>query len=148
MIASPTTEILQRLLILHHRSLPMYLRYAQAERQYDEQYAEAWRVLMSIVADQEQVTDEIGELLIERNVPVRYGEFPIRFTAYHDLSFAYLVRRLIEQQLSELEQIRECVSLLTRDPLAQALAERALGAAKAHLEALQELQRSPTLARL
>ncbi|MEQ8788193.1 MAG: hypothetical protein RIC55_17930 [Pirellulaceae bacterium] len=137
MATADTNDVLNRLLILHHRSLPMYLSYATPYPMTGDEKAR--EVLGHIVASQTEMVDRIGSLLIERNANVRHGEFPMYFTGLHDLSFEYLVKRMIGDQRRDITQIEACVEKLGDDPLGKALAEESLGAAKAHLDALEEL---------
>jgi len=130
-------DVLNRLLILHHRSLPMYLSYAMPYPMRGDEKARA--VLDQIVDSQKEMVDRIGSLLIERAADVVHGEFPMYFTGLHDLSWEYLVKRMIADQRRDVAQIEECVEQLRDDPLGKALAEEALGAAKAHLDSLEEL---------
>ena len=88
------------------------------------------------------MADRIGELLWESGRPVEFGEFPLAYTALHDLSCDYLLGRLIEQQSRTVAEIQGCVEALRLMPLAQTLAQEALGEAKGHLDSLRELRRS------
>ena len=75
MLMSPpsTTEILNRLLVLHMRSLPMYLSYAPP---YElARYDKAKAVLDQIVADQRRTIDRLGTLVIESGGTADYGEY-------------------------------------------------------------------------
>jgi endonuclease/exonuclease/phosphatase family metal-dependent hydrolase len=47
---------------------------------------------------------------------------------------------LIERQRLDLARIEDCAQQVSNDLVARALAERAIGAAKAHLDSLLELQ--------
>ena len=67
------------------------------------------------------------------------GEFPLEFTSLHDLSIDYLLGILIQRQENDITAIQECIEPLGSAPLAQALAEESLGAAKGNLDSLQEL---------
>src|SRR5262245_41231800 len=140
MTSYENNDVLNRLLVVHYRALPMYLRDAPPWMQNPERANEARQILGAIAKDQQQVVDELGELLIDRNWPIQYGEYPLSFTAYHDLSLDFLLDRLIEHQRRDIARIEQCVAQLGHDPVGQALAERALGAAKAHLENLQKLK--------
>lgn len=137
MTTADPNAVLNRLLILHHRSLPMYLSYALPYPTRGDDKARD--VLKHIVASQKEMVDRIGSLLVEREVDVTHGEFPIYFTGLHDLSLEYLVRRMIADQRRDIAEIEKCAEQLSDDPYGKALAEEALGAAKAHLDALEEL---------
>ena len=54
-----------------------------------------------------------------------------------------LLHPLIEHQQIDVERIARCVAELHDDRPARVLAEEALGAAKAHLESLEELVAKP-----
>lgn len=143
MPADDNIEVLNRLLIFHHRSLPMYLHYATPYAGRADQ--RAVEVLRQIVASQEEMVDRIGELIIERSGRIQHGEFPMYFTGLHDLSLDYLVQRMIAEQHRDIASIEQCVERLEGDPLGRALAEEALGAAKGHLDSLEELVNPPAL---
>lgn len=139
-----TNAILNRLLILHHRSLPMYLGYAQPWIQRQQEPAQ--ETVRMIIEDQKRTVDRLGLMIIARNGEVEYGEFPLAFAALHDLSFDYLLRRLIRAQQDMVDEINRLVDPLADVPLAQAAAQESLGQAKAHLESLEELAREPVVA--
>jgi hypothetical protein len=141
MPAADTTDDLNRLLVIHHRSLPMYLGYAKPYAVRGDERAE--EVLANIVEQQKEMVDRIGALIVERGGVVQHGEFPMYFTGLHDLSLDYLVRRMIADQKRDVAAIEQCVRQLEGDPLGKALAEEALGAAKGHLDSLTELVQQP-----
>jgi hypothetical protein len=85
-MSSPdTNEVLNRLLVIHYRSLPVYLRDARPWTNDGRWAAEANEVLLAISADQLRIVDEISELLNDRGRAFDYGKFPIMFTGYHDV---------------------------------------------------------------
>ena len=141
MLMSPpsTTEILNRLLVLHVRSLPMYLGYAPPYQLYQSPNAKA--VLDQIVEDQKRTIDRLGTLILDAGGAVDYGEFPMSFTSLHDLSLQYLLDLLIERQQKFITVCERLADQLTSAPYAQAAAREAVGEAKGHLENLQELKR-------
>lgn len=141
MISKPTNDVLNRLLIIHHRSLPMYLSYAHPRvTRGHEATAET---LESIVADQKAMVDRIGRCIVDEEGSVDFGEFPMLFTGLHDISLDYLLQKLIEYQQRSTEQIQQCVDDLRLAPTYQALAQEALGLARGHLESLEELNAEP-----
>ena len=118
----------------------MYLSYAQpAWLQGD---GAARDTLQSVVDDQRAMAERLGELISEIGVAYE-GAFPTVFTGYHDLSFDFLLGKIIEYQQRDITAIEQSVGDLVMVPMAKALAEEALGAAKAHLEAWQELKHGP-----
>lgn len=143
MPALDTNEILNRLMAIHHRSLPMYLSFAPPWRAYGQDEAE--RVMQRIVANQQRMVDRLGEMVLDNGGTVSYGEFPMRFTAYHDVSFDFLLKILVERQQKEVAVIEKYADLLAVSPLAHALAQEALGESQAHLDMLVDLKK-PALA--
>ncbi len=130
-------DVLNRLYVVHNRSLPMYLGYANAPALRGEEGAK--ELLGSIVADQQDFVERIGALVLDSGNRVAAGEFPMAFTGYHDLSYEFLVGKMIEHQKHDLATIQKCVEQLNPSPVAKALAEECLGAAKGHLDSLEEL---------
>jgi hypothetical protein len=130
-------DVLNRLIVLHNRSLAMYLRYASPTwLRGDEQ---ARQVLQQIGDDHQQTVDRLGEMVVDLDGAVYFGGFSMTFTSYHDLNFAFLLKRLVEGQRKIISTTEECARQLDAFPMARALAEESLGAAKAHLELLEEL---------
>ena len=133
-----TNDVLNRLLVLHERSLPMYLADAAPWTRVGNEHA--IEVLGHIVSDQRQMVDRIGEVITDSGGDVNSGEFPMVFTAYNDISFDFLLDKLIVRQKLEIAVIEQCIALLGMTPLAKALAEEARGAALGHLDSLRELK--------
>jgi hypothetical protein len=53
------------------------------------------------------------------------------------------LEKLIEHQKNAIEEISDCADQLRLAPSAQAIAQEALGEAKAHLKSLEELAEKP-----
>jgi hypothetical protein len=143
MASASTIRLLNRLLVIHSRSLAMYLGYAQPSWNRGDEPAR--QALEQIVADQRSLVDRIGEAIVDRNGAATGGSFPIEFTGYHDLSFDFLLGKLIEDQRRDIGLMKQITEGLASEPMAKALAEECLGAGKAHLEMLQALNHSPQL---
>ena len=138
MLKSPQTcASLNRLSVAHHRSLPVYLQYAPPWINRDAE--EVKLVLDQIVSDQEATVDRVSMMIQDAGEDVDPGEFPIEFTGLHDLSLDYLLSRMVEGQREIVSVCEQAVSELAADALAQAVAQEAVGAAKAHLDSLLEL---------
>src|SRR6478736_2161836 len=122
MLMSPpsTTEILNRLLVLHVRSLPMYLSFAPPYELYLNERAKA--VLDQIVEDQKRTIDRLGTLILESGGTLDYGEFPMSFTSLHDLSLPYLLNLMIERQQKFITACEKLADGLSLAPYAQAAA--------------------------
>lgn len=138
MSSKDTIDVLNRLVQIHHRSLPVYLSYASPSWGQGEELAR--ETLKLIAEDAARTVDRLSEMIMEEGGTVDFGAFPMRFTAYHDLSFDYLLDRLIEGQKQAIAAISQCVQQLALVPLARAVAEESLGAARGHLESLEELK--------
>jgi hypothetical protein len=139
-----TLAVLNHLLVLHRRSLPMYLSFAVPWVQAgDTADGEA---LALIVADQQRMADRLGAMIVEADGVPNEGEFPSRFTAWNDLSFVYLRQKLVGDQQQRIAAMERCVGQLRLAPLALAVAQEALGEARGHLETLRELAAQPVAA--
>jgi hypothetical protein len=143
-MSSPdTNESLNRILVILHRSLASYLGYAAPWRAFGQD--EAGRVLERIVANQKRMVDRLGQMILDGGGTVSWGEYPMLFTAYHDVSFDFLLKLLLERQQKEVAVIERYVDKLRGSPVAHALAQEALGESKAHLDMLLDLKK-PALA--
>jgi hypothetical protein len=130
-------DALNRLFAIHFRSLPMYLSWACPYRTAGDEAA--WKLIEQIVEDHKLYAARIVELIESRHMRIEHGEFPITFTGSHDLDLDFLVRRLTIWQKAAVTALGECYRALGADPAAQSLADECLGAAKGHLESLEEL---------
>jgi hypothetical protein len=134
-----TFDVLNRLAVLHHRSLATYLSYAQPAWKRGEEKAK--QTIALIAADEQTTVDRLSEMIADAARTVNLGAFPMQYTGYHDLDFDFLLGKLIENQQDKILQIQESLEVLALVPMAKAAAEEALGAAKGHLQSLQDLQR-------
>lgn len=130
-------RVLNRLLALHCHSLAMYVKIASPWMNQSD--APAIAAIGHLVNDQEALARRLFEAISERHGLAETGEFPMSFTGIHDVALDYLIGRLIDHQKRDITEIERCVSGLNHDPQARALAEECLGAAKGHLETLEEL---------
>ncbi|MFM9069610.1 MAG: hypothetical protein ACKOUR_20095 [Planctomycetota bacterium] len=138
MSANRATDLLNRLLVLHTRSLPLYLLDAAPWTQPSDE--ESLAVIHDIAHDQQETAEQLIGLIMQRNATPHKGDFPLTFTIFNDLSVEFLVKEMIRRQRLEIAAIEDCVGRLSADPAAAAVAEEALGAAKAHLDSLRELE--------
>lgn len=139
-----TNEILNRLLVLHERSLPVYLSFAAPE--HIEKSPAIGQVFRQMAADHMRTVDRLGTLVLENHGTVDHGEFPMSFTSLHDLSANYLLKLMIERQHKLISALGKLADMLATAPYAQAAAREALGEAKGHLENLEEAAVSPRAA--
>lgn len=139
-----TSDVLNRLLILHERSLPLYLSYAPPERL--EKSPRVAPVLHQMAEDHKRTVDRLGTLILENHGTIDHGEYPMSFTSLHDLSVDYLLKLMIERQKKMISAIEKLSDMLATAPYAQAAAREALGEAKGHLENLEEAAAEPAAA--
>jgi hypothetical protein len=132
-----TAAIMNRVLELHQRSLPMFLTYAAPW--VSNQDGKAVQTLRYLVEDQKRLAARIADYMLEGRWRIENGEFPLEFTGLHDVSLEYLWSKLIEAQRRDIGVIQQCIAGLASDPFARALAEEALGSARGHLESLEEV---------
>lgn len=131
-----THRALNRLLTVIERSLPMYLSYARPWTRHGNEAAVI--ALEQIVTQQKQLAERIGPAILEIG-PIEIGEYPIEFLDLHDLSLDYLIGKMVQYQKRSIARIEQTVTELQHDRQAMVLAEEALGAARGHLEILEEL---------
>ncbi|MCA9119337.1 MAG: hypothetical protein H6822_06135 [Planctomycetaceae bacterium] len=143
MSEATTNRLLNRLVAIHNRSLPVYLTYAAPAWHGGQESAK--ETMRLIAADQRETADRLAAMITAGGGVVDNGEFPIYYTGYHDLSFDFLLNEIIKEQKEDITTIEAVVARLTLVPMAKALAEETLGAAKGHLESLNELKGSPAV---
>jgi hypothetical protein len=141
MIKVGTNAALNRLLTIVYRSLPMYLTFACPWTHEGDEQAVA--TLGQIVEDQKQLSSRIAAYILDHHGPIEVGEYPLDFPDTHDLSLDYLITKLVRCQQHDVAALEQCVVELHSDPPSAALAEEALGAARGHLETLEELAQRP-----
>jgi hypothetical protein len=139
-------DVLNRLLRILLRSLPMYLDEARPwTRRGDEALEQA---LTDLVADQRELAGRVVQEILDLGGAPATGGFPTPFTAANDLSIEYLLVRLVECQKDYIAEIRQCVDDLATAPRLRNLALEILGNAKGHLEKLEALARPAQVGRI
>jgi hypothetical protein len=131
-----TVLTLNRLLALLGGSLPMYLVSAPPHRQHGEEIA--WEVLRHIIDDQKLMIDKIADYIESIDGTPNMGEFPMEFTGMHDLSMDYILQQVLKRQKNEVALIEHLSEQLKAGSQARALAQESLGAAKAHVQSIEE----------
>lgn len=145
MSQAETLSVMNRLLAILYRALPLYLHDAQPWRgknQHDERAAKA---LALIVDEQRGLSQRVADFILENGGEPSPGAYPLEFSDanWHFVGLEYLLQPLIEHQQMDIERIARCVADLHDDRTARVLAEEALGVARAHLETLEELAGKP-----
>ena len=137
---SSTVRLLNRLLVLHHRSFPQYLAEAglwRAPGKLDDETEQAFR---AIVLDHKSTARRTAAVIVAAGGTVDAGSFPMEYTDKNDLALDYLVGEVIESERRTAAAIERILQSLTIDAsAARETAEEALGAAKAHIETLEGL---------
>src|SRR5271163_541112 len=134
-------EALTRLLAVQYRSLAMYLHDAAPWTHPGDEHA--LETLRHIVSDQRALSTRIADFMIDRYGRIETGEYPLEFTGLNDCGLDYLVLELIAAEKQIISIIQQSIRMLTNDRAAMALAEESLGAARGHLESLEELAPQP-----
>ena len=114
----------------------MYLASAPPHRQFGDE--NTWEALQHIIDDQKQMIDKIADHVESLDGTPNMGEFPMDFTGMHDLSMDFLLQKALERQKNEVALIEQISSELEAGSQARALSQESLGAAKAHVEAIEE----------
>lgn len=136
-MSNETNAILNQVIVLLNRSLAAYL--ADAVPWMGRAGAEVGESLTAMVKDQQQSADRLAEFVLDNGGDVAAGEFPMSFTALHDLSIEFCLKKLLQTQQEAVQYLQQAVAALERAPMAKALVEETLGSARGHLETLNEL---------
>lgn len=136
-MSDASIQILNRLLAIHCRSLPQYLRWSRP-------YAPAGRshsleALAAIARDQDGMAERITHAIADAGANPHTGEFPMQFTDLHDLDLDFMIATAERCQEQDVETIAALVAAADQSPAVKALAEESLGMAKGHLDTLREL---------
>jgi hypothetical protein len=138
-----TTDILNRLLVIHNRSLPSYLAYVAPRS--TNQGGRTIVELANIADEQQNIANRLATAVRDIGGQPIPGNFPMAFVTLHDLSPGFLLSEAVRYQRRTIEMIQKAVPLLPDASLAQTLAEDALSAARNHLEAMEELAAANSL---
>lgn len=129
-------DALNSLVRIQSRSLPTYLMDARPWAAPKETQGE--EILSSIAGDQATLVDELADEIMSRGGIVDRGVFPTEFTDLHDLSIDFLMKMVARDQQRNIDVIQQAIANLNGDQEAFGLGQRVLGAAKAHLDMIQE----------
>jgi hypothetical protein len=128
--------ILNRLLQIVCRSLPMYLADARPWVRPGRQAMQT--ALDRLVADRRRYAGRVAEAITALGDRPDPGRFPAEFSAKNDLSLDFLLPELVESQEEDLLEIDRCVLQLDGEPSLHSLAEEIRGNVRGHLEILRE----------
>jgi len=124
-------DVLQRLLRILSRSLPMYLDEAKPWVHADDQPAAA--ALQRLVTDRKLYRDRVCGAIVELGDRPDPGRFSGTFIGLADLDLAYLSDQLMQSQRADVTAIKACVADLAEAPTWRELAEEVLGNMQGHL---------------
>ncbi len=133
-------KLLNRMIAIHARSLPVYLTYAKPWSSTSQ--AEPQEVLAMIAEDQHLTVERLADEVQEQGGTLQFGAFPTEFTGFHDVSIDFAVAECARRQAADIVEIDGMLDELARDAALRPLAEETLGAAKGHLETLNELMQN------
>ena len=131
---------LNRLLAIHCRSFPQYLRWARPH--VPSGRGQELEAIDAITLDQDIMSERISRMVVDADALPRTGEFPMEFTDLHDLDIDYVILTAVRYQEQDVAAIEQLVERLNTAPAARALAEESLGMAKGHLDTLREVAQS------
>jgi hypothetical protein len=131
------TVVLNRLLRVLSRSLPMYLQDAKPYSRGDQQPIHA--ALDNLVADQRTLSCRVAQAILDARGQPTPGPFPLVFASINDAGLNFLLGEVIECHRRDIAVIEGCVADLTDFPELHALAQEILGNAQGHLDILQGL---------
>lgn len=132
--------VLNRLLVIEYRSLPMYLMDATPWSPSGDERAASLR---HIAADQKAAVERLARLILERGGAIETGEYPMDYTDTHFLAVDYLLKEVLGYQQAAVAEIERLVPLLGADRPARELAQEVLGSEKAHRDMLASLVAPP-----
>ena len=135
---------LNEILVILHRSLPVYLSDAAPWVAYGNE--ESHRVLARIIEEKEGQVHRLTELLDARRYTIDRGEFPMDFTSLHDVSLEFLIKQLIHDQRQEVQGIETRERRLAGDREGRVLAAETLETARRHLRWLETLESAESVA--
>lgn len=92
-----------------------------------------------LVADQRNVHDRAAAVLDSRSVPVPGRDFPIRFTATHDVDLRFLLPRMLEELRRQVIALDGIIEASAEDPETLELGREARGTTLGHCDVLSQI---------
>jgi len=133
---SATTRQLNRLLAIHCCSLPMYMLDAGSWAGTGSKDGELLQAMNNIVVGHKNLSQKIATTIMDLGGVVNSPTFPMEFTDMNFLSLDFMAREALSLQIREIAEIEKIVWNVSANADAKAVAQEALGEAKAHLELL------------
>jgi hypothetical protein len=136
---SAVTRQLNRLLEIHACSLPMYMLDAGSWASQAPKDSELLQAMNNIVIGNKNLSQKIAATIMDLGGVVSSPTFPMVFTDMNFLSLDYMAREVLALQIRDLAEIEKIVWNVSSNADAKAVAQEALGEAKAHMEALDTI---------
>jgi len=92
-----------------------------------------------MVADQQDEVHDLADLLQERSWLVDFGKYPTEYTDLHFISLDYLLKQMVSEQKSLVENLESAIKDCAGDAEAVELLDVIKSRAAVHLKRLQEL---------
>src|SRR5688572_9156935 len=115
MIAADILSVMNELLAMLYRSLPVYLHDAQPW--HDRNCERAARAVADIAAAHRDLAERIAEFILDSGGEPEPGVYPVEFSAanWHFVSLKYLLQPLVDHQAQLVRRIESCVARLATD---------------------------------
>lgn len=97
------------------------------------------RAMHDIVVGQKELSQRIATTIMDLGGTVSPGPFPMEFTDMNFLALDFMAREVLELQRRDIGEIEGVVRSVAGEPEAKAIAQEALGSAKANIETLEGL---------
>src|ERR1051325_8406948 len=106
MSQTETLSVMNRLLAILYRSLPLYLHDAQPWRGKSQRDDRAAKVLALIVEEQQNLSSQVAEFILDHGGEPNPGAYPLEFSDanWHFVGLEYLLYPLIEHQQIDIER--------------------------------------------
>jgi len=130
-------QILNKIYVMVRFSLAKYLRYTSPWSAPAEEHLR--QAIRHIADEQMESSNRLGALIVDRRGSIARATFPVRYTAFNDLSLAYLAPHVIEDQEWIVREIKALAGKLAADPAAYDLVLEIAGVEQASLDNLRDL---------
>src|SRR5262249_4719896 len=111
MMSPATIDVLNRLLVIHNRSLVTYLVEGCPWTRPGEE--RAFKALSLIAEDNRNTVNRIAHMIMDEGGAVDLGDYPLNFTRYNDLSLEFLLQESMRAQVEDSVKIEKCVEALS-----------------------------------
>ncbi|NDC62503.1 MAG: hypothetical protein EBZ59_00600 [Planctomycetia bacterium] len=99
--------------------------------------------LADLVGDERSIVDRAGAILADRDVAVPVRDYPLSFTALHDVDLRFLLPRIVGDLRGQITGIDAIIDACGDDETARELAREARATIHGHIDVLGPLDRRP-----